>query len=215
MNKEPIFSYPNNKQENWVSYRNSEKFKNAITDLENLSVLGPQSKVVILSVALNIKQAADFTILFDQISPDRVEQILSDLGVYFSRNPESEKNEIEWNKRREGTFGCYVIGATPDAITEAVEAIESYPADDYHTKYGKAMEFPDTAIEAFNKSINTNNDELLLWNEDLLTDEEKAFTFFRYSKDNWQKEVEFVEQIIDGIKEYSPKIYAEVMNKKS
>lgn len=213
MSKESFFSYPNNKQENWVAYRNSERFKNAITDLEILPDLSAQSKVVILSVALNIKQAGEFTIPFNQTTPNHVEQILSDLGIYFSHNSEIEKREIEWNKRIGGTFGSYLIGATPDAISEAMTAVESYSDDDYHIKLGKAMEFPDTAIVAFDEYMSTNYSPLLLSDESLLTEEEKAFSFFRYSKNNWHKEVEFVEQIIHGIKEYSPRIYDEVMSK--
>lgn len=108
----------------------------------------------------------------------------------------------------------YLIGASPDTIGEAMEQTLRF-TEGYkdHEAFGEAMDFPSTAITAWQEFIDTDDGaSLLSMNDERLTDEEKAFKFFRFSKEHWEDEVQWIEQIIAGVKMYSPKIYQQVMS---
>jgi hypothetical protein len=81
------------------------------------------------------------------------------------------------------------------------------------------MGFPESAIQAYSearKSENIDASGLLLPMEDYemyLTEEERAFVFFRLSKENWLEEIEWIKQIITEIKKHSPEIYKQVVER--
>lgn len=78
--------------------------------------------------------------------------------------------------------------------------------------FGQAVDYPDSAIVAFEDHLAKGEDSLMDSNHYEFTEEEKAFTFFRLSKANWEKEIVWLEQIIAAVKEYSPEIYSQVMD---
>jgi hypothetical protein len=93
---------------------------------------------------------------------------------------------------------------------EHARPFPSNPSED--ANFGKAMEFPESAIEAYGRYRESRKEGFLIdFEEPQLTEEEKAFSFFRLSSQNWEKEIEWLEQIIVGVKEYSPRIYEQVM----
>jgi len=207
--KEPIEQIPNNKQENWITYRESAEFKIGLKELENSKGILSCSKVIVLAVALNIKKAG--LIDFDKFleSYEQIEDMLSNLGVFFTRDEARE----HWNLKHNGDpyVGFFIIGSTPETIGEAMKNSKPFEGqENWDKNFGEAMDFPSSSIEAFvskDKSLLPSEDE-----KDKLTDEEKAFLFFKLSKDNWQVEIQWLEQIISAIKVYSPKIYNEVID---
>lgn len=212
--KEDFFSHPNNKQENWITYRDSIEFKRGLKNLEESDAFWPKSKALILAVALNIKKAAEIT--FDKHVPyEEIEKILSDLGIYFFRDEERELIDLQKNEIDNGRF---IIGSTPNSIDEAIIKTRPFYADpNYDQKFGESMDFPQTSIDAFKKYRETYNQEVFIDknSDERLTYEEKAFLFFRLSSENWESEIQWLEQIISAVKEYSPKIYREVMEEYS
>ncbi len=208
MPKESLNSYPNNKNENWVGYRDSKEFKRGLEQLENMVFLVGQAKILILAVALNLKKASEFEFQPEVISEQQVESMLSDLGVYFYKDQQSTDrfNKFLLDRGLEKDESIkYLIGVSPDALNEAIDASHS------SVNVGESMEYPATAIEAFQKYDETGGKSVLPRDDTKRTDEEKAFSFFRMSVNNWEEEVKWLEQIIAGIKEYSPKIYQQVV----
>jgi hypothetical protein len=219
MKEESFFKYPNNKQENWVSYRDSIEFKRGLKELEEMSSVGSQSKVIILAVALNLKKAGGFYFNTETATHNDIEKMLSDLGVYFFRDIKDEER-LKLRKDMYSHSGSYLIGSTAESIGDAMEARQFSHKDlkTRHKVYGEAMDFPKTSVEAFAERYDLDKDDdkdtlIDVWDKDKdkLTDEERAFIFFRLSKDNWEEEIQWLEQIISGVKEYSPEIYKEVM----
>lgn len=217
MSFESVHSYPNNRGENWIAYRESEPFKHGIKQLEECGGLVTANRALVLAVALNLKQAAILDLETEITSPETFEQTLSDLGVYFYRDLPVE-SYIERLRDTEGPKGehvpaaWYIIGTTPDTIGQAMEESRHLAEGAIdHRKFGEAMDFPATAVAAWQQYIDTrDNTKLLDMDDGRLTDEEKAFRFFRFSKDSWEEEIQWLEQIIAGVKLYSPTIYQQV-----
>ena len=193
--------YPNNKQENWVAYRESPEFLRGIKKLEEFYKINHQSKLIVLAVALNVKKAGVFNAPDAEIS--YTEEMLSELGLFFYEDLEGK----EWLSQH-GWKGDtrYLIGATMSDLDEAIIA----SGKDDHIEFGRAMDFPETSVIAY-----TDKSKLAPFDDPRLTDEEKAFRFFRFSDENFEEEVVWLEQIIAAIKHYSPAIYSEVMSMNS
>jgi len=214
---ESVNSYPNNRQENWIRYRESETFKEGVKKLEEFEALAPHDKIIILAVALNLKKAGVIDLYPTYGSPGTLEEIFSSLGTYFYRSAEMEEWTREWERSHgvieEVSIACYAIGASPDALAEAMKVTSrAKPQEDYVRAFGRTMEYPLSAVEAFGASTATRDDDHLLdFDDSRLTQEEKAFSFFRLSKAHWEEEIQWLEQIIAGVKQYSPKIYEQVM----
>jgi hypothetical protein len=202
MSKESLSSYPNNKQENWIAYRESEEFRTGVKLLEEAKGIAPTSKALIMSVALNLKQAAEFE--SSDRSQDEIEKMLSKLGVYFLRDE-------EWEEFSQAPIPVlsYLIATTPDVLNKAINNTRPTFDEHYGRNFGEAMEFPATSIDAWEYG-----EELLAPTDPRLTSEEKAFLFFRLSASDWEKEVEWLEQLIAGVKQYSPQIYNQVMTRR-
>jgi hypothetical protein len=209
--KESFWSYPNNKQQNWITYRESIEFKQGLENLEKCKAILPISKALIIAVSLNLKKAAEISFDKKISNYDEVEIFLSDLGVYFFRDEEREN--LNFNINGDQYEGFFIIGSTPDNINDAIEKTRPNYADkNYHQKFGESMDFPKSSIEAFVESQKNGKKELVLnVSDDKLTDEEKAFLFFKLSSKNWEEEIQWLEKIISAVKEYSPKIYNEVI----
>jgi hypothetical protein len=210
MSFESYRQYPNNKQENWVAYRESPEFIRGLKSLEESKML-PQDKVLILSVALNLKKAT----LFDVASTydaHMLETMLSNLGIYYYQDPEADERLRQFALTHNYPVPeekCYYIGSTPDNIIDAIR--DARPMPDDHAAFGRAMDFPETSIQAF-EQFRQGEDALMPIGSEAMTPEEQAFSFFRFSKDNFEEEVPWLEQIIAGTKEYSPAIYNEVIS---
>ncbi len=186
-------TYPNNRQENWITYRESPEFLSGIKKLEKLYEITHQAKVIILAVALNIKKAGEFEV--SESEANYTEEMLSELGVFFNRHSTHEEHGLIETR--------FFIGATMEDLHEALDATGKGD----HASFGKAMDFPVTAVEAY-----ANESKLVQWGDwSRLTEEEKAFLFFRFSEEHFDEEVKWLEQIIAAVKRYSPTIYEEVM----
>lgn len=195
-----------NHGENPFSYMESPKFKEAVHKLESLTGLLPRSKALILVTALDLKPATEFE--FSGSPQEKAELIdtLSNLGLYFFENEEKTKFCESIGKHGVQTF---TIGNTPEHIGAGMAATVD---DNEH--FGLAMGFPETAVDAYSSGNGGYNNDLLLRREELkniLTDEERKFLFFRLSKESYEKEVEWIEQIIAAVKQHSPEIYNQVM----
>lgn len=215
--KEKMYeSYPNNRQENWVGYRETESFKSGLEGLENIPGINNTHKMLILAVALNLKKATEFSIPPDLVEAHDIEKILSDLGIYFYRDTDANKR-IDKRLQESGhdekdRFMYYKIASTPDDLSEAIENAFIINRDG-HKAFGDSMEFPDTAIAAFQQYVKKGDTQALLPLDDVqLTEEERAFSFFRFSSENWEKEIQWLEQIIAGVKEYSPVLYNRIIS---
>ncbi len=208
-------SYPNNKSMNWIAYRETAEFKKGLNFLETTDLFVPQSKFIILATALNIKKASAIDLYdVDQVEIIEVENMLSNLGLYFSRDLAGEEVVAEFlnstNPANDDEVNCFLyhIASTPEALLEASKHAVPFPPND--ELYGLSMDFPASAVKAY-VNMRNNNESLLDSNDNRLSDEEKAFIFFRMSKDDWESEIAWLEQVIAAVKEYSPAIYDEVM----
>lgn len=217
MSLESPHSYPNNRGENWISYRESESFKEGIKQLEEIDGLVSANRALVLAVALNLKQAAVVDLDMERTSPETFERTLSELGVYFYRDLPMERRMYVQNfkdeKYEDVPIAWYTIGASSDAIGQAMEESRRFAEEVIdHRKFGEAMDFPPTAVDAWEQFVRTRDKKKLLdIDDEQLTDEERAFTFFRLSKDNWEEEIRWVEQIIAAVKMYSPAIYDQII----
>jgi len=107
-------------------------------------------------------------------------------------------------------YRFYIIGATIRDLDFAIEHAKQI--SDSRELFGEAVDYPITAVRAFEQHLIERKDTLLPSDSSNLTDEEKAFTLFRLSKANWEEEIIWLEQIIAAVKEYSPEIYRQVMD---
>ena len=199
----------------WIERRESPEFARGIKMLEDYYGFSSHDKIVVLSTALELKKASEVSVIGETQGLDAVERMLSDLGVLWKIDEHmtavleemyASMHTCPLEKARQ-----YVIANSEEALTEALHAMPRESVD--HAKLGSAMELPRTAVDAFGKYVANKNEESVLDPEKSeLTEEEKAFLFFRLSKDSWMDEIEWIEQIIAGVKEYSPKIYEQVMN---
>ena len=96
-----------------------------------------------------------------------------------------------------------------DELEEVVE--KGINSEDYHEKIGELLSIPESSVKAF-----TEGDEQLLSDKEArkrLRDIEEGldnFLNFRMSKDNFEKELEFVKDRAEKIKRVSPEIYKEI-----
>lgn len=188
--------------ENWISYRESEKFKNAVTALEELEGLTNSDKISILATALDLKPAGMIH-FFKKVEESHITQILSDLGLFFM----PYENEAKANP----DLVEYIIGNSPENIAEVQEAL---PVLEHDESFGAAMGYPTTAIAAYGSYVKTGDaSEVLPMSayHEHLTEEERKFLFFRLSRDNYEKEIEWLEQLIAAVKLYAPHLYEDVM----
>lgn len=198
-----MFERPNlsfgNREENPFGYFETEKFKNAVRKLEESHEIIPQHKANVLAVALDLKPAGTIdTLPLSEGQIERINQMLSELGLFFS-DGNIESHNLHY----------FVFGNTPETIADAMQVMFRGGEDD--EGYGRAMGFPESAIDAYSRK--TDGDSLLEHEEKerLLTDEEKKFLGFRLSRENYEQEIEWVEQMIAAVKKYSPKIYSQIM----
>lgn len=195
-----------NHGENPIPYIESPKFKQALQKLESVAGIGPQHRVIILATALDLKPAGEIDFRGTPEDKNEFTQVLSELGLFFCEDSERYESYKEYAEKG---FSHYVIGNTPENIGEALQASA---ANDHH--FGTAMGFPETAVHAYSRTWEESRDDLLIpINEygGILTKEEKAFTFFRLSKESYAKEIEWVEQLIAAVKKHSPELYRQVM----
>ncbi|CAN5680584.1 hypothetical protein BH11PAT2_BH11PAT2_07770 [soil metagenome] len=196
-----------NYQGNQFAYRETPKFKNAVHELEQFDELGNQNRIVILATALDLKPASLIGIkITDNEVRHRLERILSDLGVFFQENPAPHDSSVSH----------IVIGGTPETIATAIENTRAGATDE---QFGSAMGFPDTAIDSYsndNVFDDSLSKDLVLSQDEMrkkLTAEERKFSFFRFSKGHYEKEVEWIEQIAAATKEYAPILYEKIMSR--
>jgi hypothetical protein len=198
-----------NHGENPSSYRESRKFKEGVRVLEETSILNQQAKVIVLAVALGLKNAAELDVYSKEVVDlESVEEMFSGLGLYFYEDEQSVAAVVDYYELGEEIpLVRYLIGNTPETIGEAIK-YAALPVTD-HEKFGNAMDFPPTAVTAFVE----NKEGLLSWEEvgEKMTEEEQKFSFFRFSKEHFEEEIVWLEQIIAGVKEYAPNLYREVM----
>jgi hypothetical protein len=211
---EKFNNIPNNKQETWITYRESKDFKDGVSALENVNSVNYQTKILILAVALNLKKASEFKVDSSRTDINEVQTLLSKLGLFFTVNTEANERINAFLSHMSNAVTHedihFMIAATPKDLHEAM--VHAQPIPDDHESFGQAMEFPKSSIKAWNSYIDSNDESFLLSQDDpRLSDEEKAFLFFRLSANNWEQEIILVEQIIAGVKLYSPEIYSQVM----
>jgi hypothetical protein len=203
--------------ENPSSYRESEKFKNGLQELERISEIHLHAKVTILSVALGLKDASEFEVVAQDAQVQDIENMLSALGVFFHEDKESSEALLMLYYQNGGepndyNFIRYIVGNTPETINAAIEHGSYFSRD--HEAFGKAMDYPPTAVKAFSESRMTGDKSNLMPNSEEnreLTEEERRFAFFTFSKEHFEEEVAWLEQLIAGVKEYSPVIYQQIM----
>jgi hypothetical protein len=206
--------YPNNKLENWIAYRESPEFKRGIKSLEDLKGrYGPSWKITILAVALNVKKAASVEYIRDEDS-EQIERVFSDLGIFFNRDK-------EWSERYLKRFPDigpledikYQVGATQEDLEEIMRLEGVFgEVEISNLEYGRALDYPETAVKAYAEYGETGNADLLLNIYDpRITEDEQAFTNSRLSEANWEEEIQWREQIMAATLEYSPKIYNEMI----
>lgn len=208
-----------NHSENQFGYYESKKFKSAVKKLELLTGITSQAKVQILAVALDLKPAAEMDLHTNRENVEHFTNILSELGLFFFEDTVAtqmirDSSEQNGHNFEENPATVFVIGNTPETIAIAREIPAAHVSE--HKKFGLAMGYPDTAVQAFTEAFSTNNFDVLLTKEEetnLLTEEEKKFLYHRLSKKEYAKEIESTEQIIVAVKKYSPKIYEQVMRK--
>ena len=203
------------KNENWIAYRESKEFKSGLNSLENEPFLNSHKKIIILAVALDLKKAGEFDVNNDYIQLEEMQQMLSNLGIFYYRNNEARERIEKFldsctsnSPQYDSTH--YLIGSTQESLDEAI--VHAQPIPDSHELYGLAMEFPESAVISYSKWREGGEVRLIESGDSRLTDEENAFMFFRLSEDNWQEEIIWLEQIIAGVKLYSPAIYKQVMD---
>lgn len=186
--------------------------KEAIEFLEDIDYVGPTHKAVILATYLGLKPMSVFSTQFIpgssvEILSHDLEFMLENMGLKFSRGYEYEQNAQSNTHDPEYVSLFYYISKNEEnlksfSITPDIKK--------YHKEFGLALGFPKTAVDAF-----VNRDDLL--NEDNLpddfTEEDRKFRFFVFSKSGYKEELEWLRKIIEGVKEVSPKIYEQVMDR--
>jgi hypothetical protein len=107
----------------------------------------------------------------------------------------------------------YQVGATEEDFSEVMRVDRVFGDTNISsTEYGRAMDYPETAVQAYEQYQMTEDKSLLVPIYDpRLTDEEIAFTNSRLSEANWEEEILWREQLMAGVLEYSPKIYNEII----
>lgn len=204
-----------NHGENPFGYIESEKFKGAVHRLEVLKQLSSQDKMLILATSLNLKPATVFDLETSREGKQELITILSDLGLFFFED--NDVKEIveafypEYKSQQGEEFVQFVVGNTPETISEAMNT-PLFGEDD--KAFGKAMGYPETAVEAYahTYSREKKKDLLLLREEEkeVLTKEEQKFLFFRLSRANYKKEIEWVEQVMAALKKHMPELYEKI-----
>jgi len=200
-------------------YRESEKFKEGLRQLEVIPNVAAHAKVFVLSVALDLKSACAFEVRDDIVNKDDLEHIFRNLGLFFSKDTEAAEllaryqATIDPTDTSEHNFVRYIVGNTQEKVAE-VKASSAYSPRD-HEAFGNALDYPTTAVAAFSTAQKTKDRSILMPLTDVntsLTEEERKFSFFRFSKDHFEEEVAWLEQLIAGVKEYSPALYKQVMD---
>ena len=213
MSVENFEQYPNNKLENWIAYRESPEFLQGIKALEDLEGYSSYHKALLLAVALNLKKGASLEFP-DTIDTARVEQIMSGLGIFFHRDDAWKER---FSERRPGqripNYHMYQVGASMEDVAEVMRVDGVSEEEFSDEEYGRAMDFPETAVTAYGQYVQTGDEKLLLPLFDpRLTAEEQAFTNSRLSEANWEEEIQWREQLMAGVLEHSPKIYSDIID---
>lgn len=169
----------------------SPEFKEAIHTLETYYGLSDHARFITLATALHIKPAAEFSRQSGS-TREEVEDMLSKLKLYFHCPP----GEVR-----------YIIGNSEENLSEAVASFGTPPASS--TRFGAAMGYPDTSIEAFEQE-----DLRLPEHEyaDLLTEEELHFSFITLSRAHYKEELAWIDKMITAAKENAPELYEEMMS---
>lgn len=188
-----------NLKEEMIYNFESTEFKEVLKDLEAFSGIGLQDKLIIFATVLHFKPASEFT---SRASQDETEQLLIRLRLMFQR---AGKNELTGGDN-------YVIGTTVENVAEAMVA---YPGYKDHVRFGNAMGFPKSAVDAFDEEI-TNGGHTLLQQYDYweaLTEEQRKFLFFALSKDHYTEELEWLNAIIRALEGAMPMVYSAIRYK--
>lgn len=206
--------YPNNKFEHWIAYRESPEFLRGIKSLEDLKGYSPNWKVGLLAVALNIKKGSSVPYI-KKADCNQIEQVMSDLGIFFNRDEQMGQRYLRKfpDSGPLDTEVLYQVGATQEDLEEVMRVDGVFGDTDLSTsEYGRAMDYPETAVLAYERAQETGDNESLLNIYDpRITEDEQAFTNSRLSEENWEEEIQWREQIMAGVLEYSPKLYTEVI----
>jgi hypothetical protein len=184
----------------------SPEFKKGVETLETIDEIGWQSKIIILATALNLKPASLIEFRGHPEERKKIIEMFRDLGLFFSENEDKAEEYYE-----DDHLLTFRIGSTAANLAEAKMV---HVSDNRH--FGTSMGFPATSVEAYSRwQENKKENDLLMPQKEyhkVLTKEEDKFVFFRLSKEHYEEEIEWVEQIIAAVKQYAPRLYEEVIS---
>ncbi|MDD4803829.1 MAG: hypothetical protein PHN69_01520 [Candidatus Pacebacteria bacterium] len=176
-----------------------------IEQLEKFSTISPQGKFLILVTYLGLKPVSEFQTHFINISENEekyrkvVEEMLDGLNLYHSY-------ATEWDIEGNPFISFHFLISKEQNLLDNLKYFELDKQARDKTQ-GESFGFPKTAVDGY-----LNND-LLENYESLITEEDKKFLFFRLSKKGWREEIEWLREMIKKIKEISPEIYLQVLNR--
>ena len=183
--------------------------KEALKRLEQNSHIYSKGKFLIVVTDLEIKPVSEFKTDFvskkeKEMVSKNIRKILEDLGLVYS---EGWYLEYDNNGRvYEDTISLVFTIAKNESNIKM--RFLSEKDEDRDSALGRSYGFPESAIRAYKEK------EMLLPDEfpDDISEVDRKFTFFRFSRTNWKEELEWLRALIKKVKEVAPEIYNQILN---
>jgi len=205
------------KSEREISAEQWEHRKEIVEKLEGLEFLYDTDKIIFLLVFTGEKSGGHIGIVYRLDTSDYTEEEFRNRGRKLQDF--LEENKVSYYSReiepQRATNGEIILKQLDFYLAKDIESLEKIKeAVDEHDerKFGLAMGYPQTAVEAFVSTEDPFTKPDLLFVEPIEVEfsEERSFLFFRMSKEHWHEELEVVKRWARTIKEVAPQLYEEI-----